>query len=222
VQSVGGICDGIQDSDEVERTTTSSCDKVETTLNVVRSEKMTRRKRISVAEQALGMCRIQDGHRATVPKPQKSALTLTKVNGTKGTLSTQKSSDWNRSVHLPQVPTFGIGRIGLIQKKSKGKPLNATSTNGQTKSHYVLFGHGRALATTADDGFESIVDSDSFDTTKGRRTPPAEIPRMKLRSRKASPLSHGADNPIEIDDSDEERVPCVRTLKVREPYGVDT
>lgn len=105
-------------------------------------------------------------------------------------------------------------------KKSKGKPLNATATTGQQKAT-TFFGRSRAVPTTATDEFESISDTDDVDTIKFRSTPPAENPRMKLRSSKKSPISHGADNPIEIDDSDDDGAPHVQSLKVREAYCVD-
>lgn len=105
VQSVEGICARIQDIDQVETTTTtSSHDKVETTLNRVRSEKITtRRDGISVTDLLLRNCRIQ-GRGATVQKAQKSAWTLTKVNGTKGTLSKPNINCKEQTNALTAVP----------------------------------------------------------------------------------------------------------------------
>ena len=83
VQRDGGICVRVDDDNhEVE---TTSCDKVEATLNVVNSEKVvTRKGRRSVAEQALNQisARLHAGW-----KTKKPSWALTKVNGTKGTLS---------------------------------------------------------------------------------------------------------------------------------------
>jgi hypothetical protein len=82
----------------------------------------------------------------------------------------------------------------------------------------MFFGHDRTVATTTGDEFDPIVDTDNFDTF--RRTTTPKIPRMKLRSSRTSTPSHGADNPIEIDDSDDDRVP-VPSVKVNELCFVD-
>jgi hypothetical protein len=82
VQRVGGICVRVHDNNEVEMT---SCDKVEATLNVVNSEKVIRRRDgRSVAEQALHQISTRFEAGSNTKKP---GWALTKVNGSKGTLS---------------------------------------------------------------------------------------------------------------------------------------